>query len=338
MKTPIRMPDSGPGSCKKALCVGLLIILALAAVPALAPSAQAATECPGSRSASGGYSYFCIDNKWVLYGLTPGGWVAKDCIYDVGNGGTVLANDTIVYANNTRAYTIETCPYASISAFQSPGSGSGSGIIPGFTGWIEQVADHDSNAINDFSGDWTVPSSPTDTTDGQTIFLWIGLDASSTGDSADLIQPVLQWGPSAAGGGTYYSIDSWYIDFGSSTYYYGTLVSVASSDTIEGAVTLAGCGHGLCVTNILTKDTTSGNSATLNADIYGLNYGYAVLETANWTKCGDYPASGATTFSSLSQTDSSGSYTPSWTGTTLHNDSCGESQTITSSSSVTLNY
>ena len=55
--------------------------------------------------------------------MTPGGWVAKACIYNVGNGATVLANDTIVYANDTRAYTIETCPYASISAFQPAGSG-----------------------------------------------------------------------------------------------------------------------------------------------------------------------------------------------------------------------
>ncbi|MGA2877086.1 MAG: hypothetical protein ABSE82_16335, partial [Nitrososphaerales archaeon] len=288
MKTHIQTLDSGPGiSCKKTLSLGLLVVLVLATVPALAQSAQAATECPGSRSASSGYSYFCINDNWVLYGLTPGGWVAKACIYNVGNGATVLTNDTILYANDTRAYTIQMCPYASLSAFQPAGSGStsGSGIIPGYTGWIEQVADHDSNVLNDFSGDWTVPSSPTDTTDGQTIFLWIGLDASSTGDSADLIQPVLQWGPSAAGGGTHYSIDSWYIDFSSNTYYYGTLVSVSSTDTIEGAVSLDGCGHGLCVTTILTKDTTSGNYATLNADIYGLNYGYVVLEVANWTQC-----------------------------------------------------
>ena len=54
--------------------------------------------------------------------------------------------------------------------------------------------------------EWTVPPAPA-TQNGQTIFLFPGIQNSTM-----IYQPVLQWGPSAAGGGNYWAVASWYVD------------------------------------------------------------------------------------------------------------------------------
>ena len=48
-------------------------------------------------------------------------------------------------------------------------------------------------------------------THGQTIFLFNGIEP---GDFSHILQPVLQWGPSAAGGGASWSVASWYVGGG----------------------------------------------------------------------------------------------------------------------------
>jgi hypothetical protein len=65
-----------------------------------------------------------------------------------------------------------------------------------------------------FSTTWTVPEAPT-TQSGQTIFLFNGLQTVVGGSNpatsgGHILQPVLQWGSSFAGGGNYWSIASWF--------------------------------------------------------------------------------------------------------------------------------
>ncbi len=54
------------------------------------------------------------------------------------------------------------------------------------------------NVISSLNTTWVVPQSPVAVNDNQTVFIWDGVQ-DDAGD--DVIQPVLQWGPSAAGGG-----------------------------------------------------------------------------------------------------------------------------------------
>ena len=84
-----------------------------------------------------------------------------------------------------------------------------SGPAPAFgTGWITYASwtNDTGTPVSRFATTWTVPPEPR-TANGQTIFLFNGIQNSTM-----IYQPVLQWGPSAAGGGSYWAVASWYAD------------------------------------------------------------------------------------------------------------------------------
>jgi hypothetical protein len=75
-------------------------------------------------------------------------------------------------------------------------------------------------SISSFATTWVVPPAPS-TNSGQTIFLFNGIQ--NTGANFGILQPVLQWGISAAGGGSYWAIANWYVTSGGQAFY-STLV------------------------------------------------------------------------------------------------------------------
>jgi hypothetical protein len=78
------------------------------------------------------------------------------------------------------------------------------------------------SSLTSFRATWTVPPAPS-TDSGQTIFLFNGIQ--NYGSNYGILQPVLQWGPSAAAGGSYWSIASWYVTSGGDAFH-TTLVQV----------------------------------------------------------------------------------------------------------------
>jgi hypothetical protein len=120
---------------------------------------------------------------------------------------------------------------------------------------------------------------------------------------------------------------------------HSTLITVNTRDNIKGSMTLLGCGR-TCNYAITTTDTSKNppQSTTLNTAASALSWAYIVLEVWYWTKCTDYPATGLTVFSSLSLTDVHGTVTPSWSGTVIQNNGCGEKVQINSPSLVSLWY
>jgi hypothetical protein len=67
------------------------------------------------------------------------------------------------------------------------------------------------------------------------IYIYAGLQ-SSTNPSCGIVQPVLQWGPTPAGGGYYWSIASWY--WTQNFPYHGPFFQVATNDVLDMNVTL----------------------------------------------------------------------------------------------------
>jgi hypothetical protein len=109
------------------------------------------------------------------------------------------------------------------------------GRVPEAQGWIAYAYwsnPNTSKPITYFTTNWTVPSVPSNK-GNQTIFLFNGMQDGLT-SSSYIIQPVLQWGSSAAGGGKYWSITNWYVS-GSSAYY-GTLVNVSAGTSLQGVM------------------------------------------------------------------------------------------------------
>lgn len=72
------------------------------------------------------------------------------------------------------------------------------------TGWIVYASwtNNTGRTITSFKTTWVVPPPPA-TQSGQTIFLFNGIQNSTM-----IYQPVLQWGPSAAGGGNNWAVAS----------------------------------------------------------------------------------------------------------------------------------
>lgn len=195
----------------------------------------------------------------------------------------------------------------------------------------------DSKSITAFSGAWSVPGSPS-TNDGQTIFLFIGLEPTS-GNS--IIQPEIQWGPAADGGGSYWVITSWYAD-ALGNVYYSTPAQVSPSDSVQGTMQFY---PNICHWGLDEYDVTSGADSGINIGCTLMNYGYGqnlafvTLEAYGVKTCSEYHSSGSTNFNNLILYDTGGSVTPTWAK--WYNSAatnCNNDVSIISSNSVTLYY
>lgn len=86
--------------------------------------------------------------------------------------------------------------------------------------------------ISYFSTTWHVPPAPT-TYNEQTVFLFNSIEERS---GAAILQPVLQYGPSAAGGGPYWIIACWYVT--SSHAFISPYQEVSPGESLTGIVQL----------------------------------------------------------------------------------------------------
>jgi hypothetical protein len=104
------------------------------------------------------------------------------------------------------------------------------------SGWISYAYWNNNSGypISTFSTTWVVPPVPV-TQSGQTIFLFNGIQNTTM-----IYQPVLQWGPSGAGGGNYWSVASWYAAGQGGHSFYSASVPVNVGQTLVGIMTLTG--------------------------------------------------------------------------------------------------
>ena len=114
------------------------------------------------------------------------------------------------------------------------GAGQGDPLPALGEGWISYAywTNNTGSPVTRFATTWVVPPAPA-TDSGQTIFLFNGIQNSTM-----IYQPVLQWGPSAAGGGSYWAVASWYADGQTGTSFHSTLVRVNPGDVLVGVMTL----------------------------------------------------------------------------------------------------
>jgi hypothetical protein len=202
---------------------------------------------------------------------------------------------------------------ADASADADAAPGDDAAPVPTFApanGWVE-YADWRTNATPGlFATTWHVPDLPA-TDSGQTIFYFPSYEPV---DGTAIVQPVLQYGVSAAGGGSYWAIASWWV--GPNGARYSSLLQVNPGDTIRGTITASSCdGNGGCKFVIVTRDETLDNSRQLTV-VESVPYTWtqaAVLEMYNVSACNELPVS-SVTFSSFVFNDESGlPLSPTWT-------------------------
>ncbi|KAJ7820546.1 hypothetical protein B0H13DRAFT_2130062 [Mycena leptocephala] len=125
---------------------------------------------------------------------------------------------------------------------------------------------------------WAVPAVPT-TDHGQTIFYFNALQPNA---SSAILQPVLQYGPSNAGGGSFWAVASWYVD-GTGHAFFTTPVPTSPGVTLDAIIALTGSGL---------------NNTSSSSGVPELTFATETLEAYGVTASSDYPA-GATVFRNI---------------------------------------
>jgi len=200
-------------------------------------------------------------------------------------------------------------------------------------GWIGYAywTNSGSSPINSFKTTWAVPPVPA-TNNGQTIFLFNSIEPAS-GNA--ILQPVLQFGPSAAGGGSYWAVASWYL-VGSQTYYTSP-VRTSAGATLDGIITLSSSSgskynYVTSFTNIASTSLTATGSAQLV-------WATETLESYGVTSASGYPT-GSTLFYDIDLTTSAGTPSVSWS--TVSNSTEGVSTKVTvngaTNAEITITY
>lgn len=136
-----------------------------------------------------------------------------------------------------------------------------------------------------FSTDWLVPNPPPNKSD-QIIYIFNGL-AGSNNNMAWILQPVLQWGETPAGGGKYWAICNWFVSSKGLYYFYDTLIKVSPGDKLQGVIRLISGSDTSYSYNSVFSGYPPGLTVK-NAPLLGIPY--FALETYGVKSCDGYPA------------------------------------------------
>ncbi|KAJ7196299.1 hypothetical protein GGX14DRAFT_198348 [Mycena pura] len=259
--------------------------------------------------------------------ITPAGYRANANMFQIPEGGTlahvgaeihVLAADGTIVHKATRG---------------GPTRIKGA-AAPLETGWITYAdwLNTGASPISSFTTTWTVPEAP-QTNHGQTVFLFNSIEPAA-GDA--ILQPVLQFGPSAAGGGASWAVATWYLD--SQNTFFTTLVPVSVGQTLDGVITLTSSAG-----SSFNYNSQFSNVARTSLAVTGaaeLVWATETLEAYGITAISDYPA-GATEFSGINLKLASGA-TPSVAWAHVNDAADGLSTTINTNGAsgavITIKY
>jgi hypothetical protein len=190
--------------------------------------------------------------------------------------------------------------------------------VPAFgSGWITYASwtNGTGTPVSRFATTWVVPPAPS-TQSGQTIFLFNGIQNATM-----IYQPVLQWGPSAAGGGNNWSVASWYADGQSGQSFHSSLVNVNAGDVLVGVMTLTGQSTQGFSYNCEFQGIA--NTSLTVQNIQELTWCIETLEAYNITKCSDYPNTAKTAMTAIDLRTGNTAPTVVWTVNNTVTD-CGQ--------------
>jgi len=195
-------------------------------------------------------------------------------------------------------------------------------------GWVSSAWQSGRN-FSDFVAQWTVPPVPSQQSDNQTIFFF------NSWSSSGILQPVLQWGTSAAGGWLHkWSFASYYVvGHFMPTFKVSPIVEVQPGDQLTGLIQLQADGS-VSVKCYINKVLT-GNLIIKNSGWYGS--AQVALEVYGVMKCTDYPPNGNLVFSNMRLRDRRTTVTSPWSIDQGPSAECGKC-VCPSYSTCTISY
>jgi hypothetical protein len=156
-----------------------------------------------------------------------------------------------------------------------------------YTGWTNATG----TPISSFTTAWTVPREPNNR-GPQTVFLFNGIQNATM-----IYQPVLQWGPSAAGGGQKWSVACWYADSQTGHSYFSSLVDVAVGAALTGVMTMTASAGGLC--DYTAEFAGIANTSLPISQVQELTWANETLEAYQVQSRDDFPATPYTDFAAI---------------------------------------
>jgi hypothetical protein len=206
---------------------------------------------------------------------------------------------------------------------------AGAGPVPALgSGWITDatfVKPAGIPAFSSFITTWKVPPAPP-SHDGQTIFLFNAFTDSSP---KEILQPVLQWGPSSAGGGEDWEVACWYIDASGNAFYHDP-VAVNEGDILVGVIALTGQSGSMFSYDCFFQGIGSTKLSVQN--IPEQTVVYETLECYSIQKCVDYPNAYYTAMRSIELKAGGQDIAPRWKVENRVTD-CGQHTIIVSDAS-----
>ncbi len=264
---------------------------------------------------------------WVQ---VPGALIRPDCVHEVPQGAQIGANGDITVGGALVAH-YDDCPEAPLTTRPR------NGVTPRFVdapgtgnGWVESIQ-YDvplgsGDNIDYLTGEWVVPSNPS--SNGGLVYIFNGIEPTTENL---ILQPVLQWGATTAGGligGNYWTIASWLVG---SNAYHSPGVTVKAGDKIVGTTYITSTSGGTLNWESIADDVTTGAYSWITAWSSGYQWNWAfsgVLEAYNISSCSQFPASDYTYFQNTDVYHGYPYYdleSPRWYGS-VYNDgfpSCG---------------
>jgi hypothetical protein len=252
-----------------ALAVGTMAFAACAITPA--PDDEAP---PGSTDGPVASAHAAVAGAVDTTGYVrvPGGMLTdRSCTHRLPPGHSMGSDRVVRDAAGAPVQRIEPCahpPVVTRPDLRVPGGEERrmqGGVVPDTDGWLSfsvQTIPSDATTWNEVLTRWKVPATPND--QSQTDFYFPGIEPS---DFSVILQPVLQWGESSAGGGNYWAIASWQV-FSDGTAYYTDLTQVSTGDTILGVIRLESAIPGFTTWLVFAEDENTGESQS------GTYYGF----------------------------------------------------------------
>ncbi len=227
--------------------------------------------------------------------LTPGGFRPKSLVHTIEPGHVLDGTDGRLQAISSSGDVVADFGKLPFRPGDRPVMPANVARLPTLvptlgSGWIAYAdwTNNTGNPITSFATTWVVPAVPR-TQSGQVVFLFNGIQNATM-----IYQPVLQWGVSAAGGGNYWAVASWYADGQGGQSFHSQLVRVNPGDTLIGVMTLTGRAGGAFSYNCQFQGIANAGLPIQN--VQELTWCIETLEAYGITQCSDYPATDDTAF------------------------------------------
>ncbi|MBS1598085.1 MAG: hypothetical protein JST75_07650 [Bacteroidetes bacterium] len=251
--------------------------------------------------------------------LTPGGFRHRSLVHKIESGHALHIEAGRVRLKNLSSGIVSEFADAALGKPVVPALGSG-WIAYGY--WNNGTG----KSITSFSSSWIVPPPPS-VQSSQVIFLFNGIQ--NYGANYGILQPVLQWGVSAAGGGAYWSIASWYVTSGGQAFF-TNLVNVNPGDNLIGVMKLTGSSaSGFNYTSEFQGVPSTILPVQNIAELFWCN---ETLEAYSIDTCSNYPNTDFTAFRNINIQTGTESPVISWTPVNRITD-CGQHAVIVDNSS-----